>query len=232
VTLFFSAIVLRLQIRQNRLEDRLRVQQTEATDKHIGWLAFKLSGQLRGWLQEKTAGLTVDELAAATRRGQPRLWGAWMTWVESQSSPQRLAAVEKGVEVIMEAAAGASPGTARIADDACRLFYQARGDLRNGLRHVREQDAIEQVAIIGGERPLSPEGRELFLDGYNALRACIDTLEPLIASGLRGRAAFLSASAFASVSVSAELSVGPPTASEGPAESSDEEVDGPSGSHA
>jgi len=235
VTGIFSLLVFRLQREQNRLqraqaemverhererrelEEAIQAQRTEATDKHIGWLAFKLSGQLRGWLEEKAAGQTVDELAAATRRGQPRLWGVWIAWAESQSSPQRLGAVEKGVEAIMEAAAVASPGTARIAGDACRLFYQARSDLRNGIRHVREQDGIEQVAILSGERPLSLVGRELFFDGYNALKTCIETLEQLIPAGLRGRAAFLSGSVFVTATVRGELSVGPSTPeSDGP----------------
>lgn len=208
VTAFFSTLVLRLQLRQNGLEERLRVHQTEATDKRIGWLAFRLSRTLRGWLEEKAPVLTIHELAEGGRGGRRDVWMGLVMWAEERFIPQVRDPVEKDVEEIMDRAPAASPDRARAADEACKLFYQALDDFGRGVQRVRELDGVEQAQILTrGEKPLPATVCEAFLGGYDALRSCIEKLDELVPTSLRGRIGFMSGTAFGSSGGAALLSV-------------------------
>jgi hypothetical protein len=190
VALVFSWRAHKLQARQDRIERALRAQQTDATDRRIAWLAFRLAGRLHGWMDERSPVMTLHKLADGIREGQRDLWHFWNNWLDGRTTPSVFGPVEKCIEGIMDSAPVASTDVARIATEACRHFYQALAELRKGVIHVRDRSAEELVTVLRGERAL-PEARRLFLSGYDALRTCVAGLEKLLTPELRASTVFL-----------------------------------------
>jgi hypothetical protein len=190
----FGVLLFRLQRAQNQmvgrhererreLEDQLRTRQTQATDRRIGWIAFKLARQLQTWFDEpipESGGRLPHEMITGIRGATtPNLshLGLLSRWAAIRCRPAELRPAEERAETLIDNAAAASEAVGATAVTAFRTFHEAIGHLNRGLIDMEEGNWAA--------------AQHRFVNGYDVLAYCLERVTELIPDALKDQLVFL-----------------------------------------